>query len=82
MLLKRRKVITRRKRLQEYFDIGMAEMRYRLIEEEMEYSFYRGRHTVVDVCWLGTGDKEWARRIAKHYDLSIEGPLEEDEVDA
>ena len=62
------------KRLEKYWDNHEAVEAYRLVK----YEIVNGE--VKDGCyWLGSGDKEWARRQAKHYGLSITTPIDEDD---
>ena len=72
MLFKKAKP-TYEKRLEKYWDDNEACDAYRLVKYEIikgkgQDGFY----------WLGGGDKEWAKKIAKHYGLSITAPIEED----
>ena len=61
-------------RLEKYFDNNSAEEQYRLVK----YEIIRGE-LQDDWYWLGSGDKEWSRKIAKHYGLSVTSPINEDE---
>ena len=61
-------------RLEKYFDDHEAEEAYRLVKYEikkgkLQEGFY----------WLGGGDKEWARKIEKHYGLKPTDPIFEDD---
>lgn len=60
-------------RLEKYFDDHEAEEAYRLVKYEIKNGkiqdgFY----------WLAGGDKEWARKIEKHYGLTVTTPVWED----
>lgn len=61
-------------RLEKYFDVHEAAEAYRLVKYEIKNGkvqdgFY----------WLAGGDKEWARKIEKHYGLSITSPINEED---
>ena len=73
-LFRRKKEFSTEKRLEEYFDIETAEIRYRLVL----YHFWDGELCDCGFEYLGDGDKEWARKIAKHYDLTVTTPVWED----
>lgn len=64
------------KRLEKFWDNYDAEERYRLVRYELSAN---GKLTG-GLALLGDGDKEWARRTAKHYNLAITDPVfDEDE---
>lgn len=61
-------------RLEKYWDDHEAQESYRLVKYEIikgkiQEGFY----------WLGGGDKEWAKKQAKHYCLSITTPIFEED---
>lgn len=59
------------KRLEKYWDSFEANEKYRLVRYEISAT---GKLTG-SLSLLGNGDKEWARRTAKHYGLSITEPV-------
>ena len=59
------------KRLEKYWNTFEAAEMYRLVQYEISAT---GKLTG-GTCFLGNGDKEWARRTAKHYGLSITEPV-------
>lgn len=59
------------KKLEKYWDNFVAEERYRLVQYEISATGKLTGRLVL----LGDGDKEWARRTAKHYDLSVTEPV-------
>lgn len=62
------------KRLEVYWDDNEAKESYRLVKYEIK----KGK--VQDgFYWLGGGDKEWAKKIAKHYGLTVTSPINEDD---
>lgn len=61
-------------RLEKYFDTDEAVDAYRLVK----YVFIKGK--IQDgIIWLGSGDKEWARRIEKHYGIKPTDPIFEED---
>lgn len=61
-------------RLEKYWDDGLAGESYRLIKYEI-----KGGKVQKDWYWMGGGDKEWAKKEAKHYGLSITTPINEED---
>lgn len=59
------------KRLEKFWDNFEADERYRLVQYEISAN---GKLTG-GISYLGEGDKEWARRTAKHYNLSVTTPV-------
>ena len=49
-------------------------MRYRLVE----YHFWDGELCDCGANVIAEGDKEWSRKTAKHYDLTVTTPVWED----
>lgn len=73
MLFKKTKPVFE-KRLEKYWDDHEAAESYRLVK----YEIIKGK--VQDgFYWLGGGDKEWAKKIAKHYGLTVTSPINEDD---
>lgn len=73
-LFKRKKEFSTEKRLEEYWNDEKAEMRYRLVE----YHFWDGELCDCGANVIAEGDKEWSRKTAKHYDLTVTTPVWED----
>lgn len=74
MLFKKKKKPVYEMRLERYFDNHSAQIAYQLVKYEIE----KGK--VKDFpYWLGSGDAAWAKKIAKHYGLSITEPIHEDD---
>lgn len=73
MLGRRQKEVRTELRLERYWCDDSAEYEYRLVE----YAFDKKGHLIrykdgdPKLYYLGTGDKEWSRKIAKHYGLSV-----------
>lgn len=61
-------------RLEKYFDNGEATERYRLVK----YEIIKGK-LQDEWYWMGSGDKEWSKKIAKHYGLTITTPINEED---
>lgn len=70
---KRKLKEVRERRLEKYWDVYAAEERYRL----MVYIFYKGK-LVYSYPHVDGEDKEWAKKTAKHYGLTITDPIEEE----
>ena len=61
-------------RLEKYFDTGDAAERYRLVKYEIKKGkVQKGWY------WMGSGNKDWANRIMKHYGLKVTTPIFEDD---
>lgn len=57
-------------RLEKYFDAGEAAERYRLVKYEIKKGkVQKGWY------WMGSGNKDWANKISKHYGLKITTPI-------
>ena len=61
-------------RLEKYWDDHEAQEYYRLIKYRWENGKYKGVWML-----LAIGDKEWAKKQAKHYGLSITTPVDEED---
>ena len=77
MLFRRNKTHWGEKKLEKYWDNYEAEEKYRLIQYRIDIN---GKLNG-DMSWLGSGDKEWARRISKHYGIAITDPVFEGDED-
>lgn len=64
-------------RLEMFFEIVSASTQYRL----MKYAVNKdGSLDPEDFYWMGSGDRDWAKKIAKHFQIPInDAPLAEDE---
>ena len=61
-------------RLEKFFDNYAASERYRLVKYEIKKGkVQKGAY------WMGTGNKDWANKIAKHYGLKVTTPIFEDD---
>ena len=69
-----KKKITKEIRLERYWDDCEAKEHYRLIVYWWENGKFKGQWL-----FLANGDKEWARKQAKHYGLSITTPIDEED---
>ena len=69
MLFKKKK-ITKELRLEKYWDDHEAQEFYRLVKYWWKNGKYKGVWMI-----LAIGDKEWAKKQAKHYGLSITTPI-------
>lgn len=69
-----KKCVTYEKRLEKYFDNYAAEEAYRLVKYEI-----KNGKVQEDFYCLGGGNKEWARKIAQHYNLSVTEPIHEED---
>lgn len=69
-----KKKITKEIRLEKYWDDCAAQEYYRLVKYWWENGKFQGMWT-----YLASGDKEWAKKQAKHYGLSITTPIDEED---
>ena len=69
-----KKKITKEIRLEKYWDDYEAKEHYRLVKYWRENGKYKGVWT-----FLANGDKDWAKKQAKHYGLSITTPIDEED---
>lgn len=69
-----RKKVTKEIRLEKYWDDYAAQESYRLVRYYWENGKFKGIWN-----FLASGDKEWAKKQAKHYGLSITTPLDEED---
>lgn len=72
-MLFRKKKITKELRLEKYWDDYEALEKYRLVRYWWKNGKFKGLWS-----YSGTGDKEWAKKQAKHYNLSITTPIEKE----
>lgn len=73
MLGRRQKEAKIELRLERYWSDDLAEYIYRLVEYAFDKKgrLIRYKSGNPKLYYLGTGDKEWSRKIAKHYGLSV-----------
>ena len=72
-MLRKKANYTTELRLERYWDDYEAAEKYRLIK----YQFKKGKLQDAYI-WCGGGDKTWARKISKHYGLTVTTPINED----
>lgn len=61
-------------RLEKFFDVHEATEEYRLVKYEI-----KNGKVQKGVYWLASGNKEWAKKIARHYNLGVTEPVFEDD---
>ncbi len=73
MLFKKKKIV-KELRLEKYWDDHEAQESYRLVKYWWENGKLQDGYI-----WMGDGDKEWAKKQAKHYGLTITTPINEED---
>lgn len=73
MLLRNREPDHTELRIEKYWDPYQAGEFYRLLE----YRFDKKDHLIKgnEYGWLGSGDKNWANKTMKHYNIRITPPF-------
>ena len=69
-----KKKITKEIRLEEYWDDHEAKEYYRLVRYWWENGKFKGVWMIIAI-----GDKDWAKKIAKHYGLKVTTPIDEED---
>ena len=76
LMLKKKNKFTYEKRLEKYWEDSSASEQYRLVRYEIDS---RDRLTGNFSC-IAFGDKDWANKVAKHYNIEVTPQLLEDDA--